>query len=440
MSFVHKINTTYTDIDSGLSYELPAILTEKGILISHLRYLAWNHSKSESWRERSIFALRLLLTFINTVPATGKATEILKAFTRALTAGTINYDNYTDPTDLYWTPRSLEDSNNLLFHITNYTDFLSLQEGYDSSRLNPFRKATSYEERLNWCAYYNKAANVFLSHLQDREKQSNVAKRVRLVQPDIPAKISNEKSIKFPEEHIDRLIYEGFKKRNGEQDFKSQAMTTLLHFGGLRKSELFHIYTSDITINPNHSKEALVRVYHPEIGKSPVAKRKNRRDFLLNETNFKPRNQYRLTERLYSGWKSPLLTSKDGFFEVVFNPPQKAREFLAMWVNYLKYQRVEPTKSNFHPFAFTNSEGAPETLKNFQRLHKRAVERIGLEHKKENGTSEHGHRHAYGYRCRQAGLSPVETQKSMHHKSQLSSLVYSQPTTEDIKTKLRTIK
>ena len=214
----------------------------------------------------------------------------------------------------------------------------------------------------------------------------------------------------------------------------------LMNYGGLRKSEIFHIYTADITLHPNRSQEALVRVYHPELGLAPDPHFKNRREFLLSKTSLKPRNNYPFTERLYAGWKNPLLTSKQGYFEVVFNPPEKAKEFLLIWANYLKYQRVEPLRSNPHPFAFTNSLGEPETIKNFQRLHKRAVERIGLICKKDHGTTEHGHRHAYGFRARQAGLNQVEIQKAMHHKSPTSCLVYIKPTLEEVQEKLREIK
>ena len=80
-----------------------------------------------------------------------------------------------------------------------------------------------------------------------------------------------------------------------------------MNYGGLRKSEIFHIYISDITLNPNRPQEALVRVYHPELGLAPDPDFKNRREFLLSKTSFKPRNNYSFTERLYAGWKSPLL-------------------------------------------------------------------------------------------------------------------------------------
>lgn len=435
MAYVKKIYVNYKDCSTQTSLVLPCILTEKGIIISHLRYLAWFNSKSEAWKERSCYALKLLLKYINATPSLDSATKVLKAFTEALITGTINSPSNTDPLELYWRPRTVRDTNNLLFHITHYTDFLALQDEHETNRVNPFRKATGYEERLNWCAYYHKKANVFLNHLTKKDLSPQQVRIVGSFREDL---IDFEYAVRFPEQHLERLLYLGFEK-NGEIDYKSQAITMLMNYGGLRKSEIFHIYTSDITLNPNKPKEALVRVYHPELGASPDTYFKNRREYLLAKTAYKPRNNYLFSERLYAGWKTPLLTSKLGYFEVVFNPPEKAKEFLLIWANYLKYQRIEPSKSNPHPFAFTNTLGEPETIKNFQRLHKNAVERIGLVCKKALGTTEHGHRHAYGFRARQAGLNQVEIQKAMHHKSPTSCLVYIKPTLEEVQEKLREI-
>jgi len=436
MAYVKKIYVNYKDCSTQTTLVLPCILTEKGIIISHLRYLAWFNSKSEAWKERSCYALKLLLKYINATPNLDSATKVLKAFTEALITGTIHSPNNTDPLELYWRPRTVRDTNNLLFHITHYTDFLALQDEHATNRVNPFRKATSYEERLNWCAYYHKQANVFLNHLTKKDLSLPKVRLVRSYREDL---VDFEYAVRFPEDHIERLLYLGFEK-NGVIDYKSQAITMLMNYCGLRKSEIFHIYTSDITLNPNKPKEALVRVYHPELGASPDPYFKNRREYLLAKTSYKPRNNYLFSERLYAGWKTPLLTSKLGYFEVVFNPPEKAKEFLLIWANYLKYQRIEPSKSSPHPFAFTNSLGEPETIKNFQRLHKNAVERIGLICKKDLGTTEHGHRHAYGFRARQAGLNQVEIQKAMHHKSPTSCLVYIKPTLEEVQDKLRDIK
>lgn len=438
MAYVKKVYTQYTDCESRLTFELPAILTEQGILISHLRYLAWFNRKSQSWKERSIYSLRLLLEYLNSVSAetATSITQHLKGFSENIIAGTINLKTLDDPSGLFWRSRSTRDANSILFHITHYTDFLALQDDYQSERANPFRVATRHEERLNWCAYYHKQQNVFLNHLSDQTSAKAEASRVRLVGNFVEQKIDNQKVTRFPEEHLERLLYLGFSTNNGT-DYRSQAMTMLLNYGGLRKSELFHIYVSDITQHPTRPDEALVRVYHPEYGRSPDQSYKNRKEYLAQETEYKPRTQYQLSERLYAGWKAPLLTSKEYFFEVVFSPPEKAKDFLSIWVNYLKFQRADPASNDPHPFAFTNDRGKPDTLKNFQRRHRNAVERIGLECAKELGTTEHCHRHSYGYRLRQYGLDQISIQKAMHHKSPMSCLVYIKPTDEEVRAKMK---
>jgi len=433
MSFVHKVKINYHNSEIGKKLELPALFTESGLVISHLRYLAQNYFKSESWKERSVYSLKLLINFINTHKSRyKKATKLLREFTRCLVTGTIDYERLNDKSGLFWQGRTITDANNILHHITHYTDFLALQDGFETSRVNPFRKATSYEQRLNWCAYYNKQANVFLNHLSSKSDAYIANQKVRQINSLLPPHVNQEKAFQFPEKHLDRLIYYGFQIKD-KIDYKSQAITMLLNYGGLRKSEVFHLFVSDIILHPTYKNEALVRVYHPEYGASPEPSCKNRNEYLQQYSPYKPRTQYRISERLYAGWKTPLLTSKKNFFEVIFSPADKAQEFLITWANYLKYQRVEPPKSSFHPFAFTNSKGEPETIKNYQRLHKNAVERIGLVCTKEYGTTEHGHRHAYGYRLRKQGLTQVEIQKAMHHKSPMSCLVYIQPTSEDIR-------
>lgn len=272
--------------------------------------------------------------------------------------------------------------------------------------------------------------------------------QIRVVAPYNENLVEHEYAVRFPEDQFEKLLFLGFKN-DEKNDFKSQAITMLMNYGGLRKSEIFHIYTCDITLIERRDKnkmgspkirEAQVRVYHPELGASPDPNYRNRREYLLATTSYQPRNKYLISERLFSGWKSPKLTSKENYFEVLFNPLEKAQEFLIIWMNYLKFQRVEPPANKPHPFAFTNNCGAPETIKNFQRLHKNAVERIGLSCKKSLGTTEHGHRHAYGYRGLKSGLSPIELQTAMHHKSPFSSLVYTKPTEEEVKDKLSKIK
>ncbi|TGU85401.1 gamma-mobile-trio recombinase GmtY [Acinetobacter pittii] len=445
MAFVKKIYVVYRDCSNLNKYTLPCLFTDKGIIISHLRYLAKYNLKSNSWKERSCFALKLLIKYINAncFNENLDSITILESFRTALHTGTIDYSTFKDSLDLYWRPRTIKDTNDLLDHIDKYTDFLALQHGFESSKVNPLRKATTYEQRLNWCAYYKKYKNNFLNHLSTPNNQE--LDLVREVRPLLNNVYDTKYALRFPEKYIDELLQNGFKRRDGYPDYKSQAMTMLMHYGGIRKSELFHIFVSDITIHPNRQGEALVRVFHPQSGSSPESGYKNRYEYLLSKTKYKPRNTYLASERLFAGWKSPLLTdspnsSTKDYFEIVFNPPHKAKDFLRTWVKYLKYQRQEPARTNFHPFAFTNEEGNPDTIKNFQRRYRNAVQKLGLEAQKGLGTTEHGHRHAYGHRAKESGLELIEIQKIMHHKNPLSCMAYLKPTYEEVNDKLRGIK
>jgi len=445
MSYVIKIKSQYFNDVSSKKISIPAIFTESGLLISHARYLAHNSKKSASWRERAVFAVMLLITFINANTGRfGKASELLRAFTNALTEGTIDFETLEDASGLYWSARRLDDARILLLHITSYTDWLIKQEGYDGQRINKFREATSTECRLNWCAYYHKKNGVFLSHLMGGTLELDKHKFVREIRtPQVPV-VEREMVPRFPEEMIGDLIRKGFVRSLVsadapdylKMDYKGQAITLLMHYGGLRKSEALHIYVEDILIDEVRG-EAVVRVYHPSAGKSPDEMFRTRREYLAKKFRLKPRTEYHRTERLHLGWKDPLLTDTSGCFKVFFFPPDKAMEFLLTWANYLKHQRVPPPAGFEHPYAFTNSVGNPETLKNFQRLHTAAVSRIGLISKKYLGTTEHGHRHSYGYRLSENGFGQIDIQKSLHHKDPQSSYVYTQPTSEDLREKMK---
>ncbi|MEN5215524.1 gamma-mobile-trio recombinase GmtY [Pseudomonas pudica] len=445
MAYIIKIKVRYQNDQTGRTIKLPALWTESGVLVSHLRYLADNSKKSSSWKEKSTQAVKLLIEYINAnVGLFKKTTKLLASFARALEEGTLDPRTLKDPSQLFWLPKSSEHCSDLLFLITDYTDWLTRQSDFKIKLANPFRQATSAEQRMNWCAFHNKRNRVFLNHLVDPDKHVEALSTIREVTgPQRPTEnIAPAK--RFPEDKIDLLMKAGFIILNTKKsdmprpDYKGQALTLLMHYGGLRKSEALHLYLSDIILDEKKS-EAIVRVYHPSNGKSPDEQYPTRKQFLAIHYGLLPRTEYLKTERLHLGWKNPVLDNKDGYFSVQFFPPHKAAEFLSVWIKYLKEQRTDPDSSHDHPYAFTNSKGEPETLKNAQRLHKSAVERIGLLHRKLVGTSEHGHRHSYGYRLRENGFNQIEIQKCMHHRSPDSCLVYIQPTHEEIRQKMSII-
>lgn len=430
MSFVIKRAVNYKAGTISPSFRFPALFTESGVLISHLRFLHENRYKSQSWLERNTFAVELLLKFIDRqVSNFSSATDLLRAFVEAIQFGTMQ--DGKDSSSLYWSPRSNEDVNVLLHHITEYCDYLDTIHGTDLPKLSPLRKATHAEERLQWCAYYRRHSRCFLNHLaKPSARQFSLARKIRGPERHF---VDIEAVYRFPEERIEDLILHGFVSASGESDYASQLIVMLMHFGGLRLSECFHIYTDDLSIDPK-SGSALISVYHPSDGQSPDARFSNRREYLTHKYRLNPRNEYSRSHRLYAGWKRPLLTNRDLSFDVMFYPASKAVEFTLILQKYLS---VKPYSES--PFLFVNSKGNPESKKNFNQKHNRAVRRIGLKPSKLLGTTPHAHRHSYGYRLSKNGFSQLEIQKAMHHKSPDSCLVYLKPSGIEVRARMRSV-
>jgi Site-specific recombinase XerD len=122
---------------------------------------------------------------------------------------------------------------------------------------------------------------------------------------------------------------------------------------------------------------------------------------------------------------------------VLFFPHQAAILFLLTLQKYLASGQRPSTSE--HPYLFCNRRGGPETRKNFKDKYDRALERISLIPSKASGLSPHAHRHSYGYRLKSAGLTNTTIQKSMHHKSPLSSNTYTQPHEDDVRKLMRNI-
>jgi len=227
-----KIKTRYKNDCTSKELVLPAIYTESGLLISHLRYLAENSYKSGSWLDRSVFAVMLLIRYITANQSAFKdATSLLRSFSQCLTLGTVNPSTLEDESQLYWSPRSNEDAHTLLGHITTYTDWLSEQPEYHQQRVNKFRRATSVEQRLNWCAYYHKHASVFLNHLSTPKRYAHSAGYSRQIQIRQMAAIQISTTKRFPSSEIRQLLDEGMIRPkagiddvgNPIPDYKNQA-------------------------------------------------------------------------------------------------------------------------------------------------------------------------------------------------------------------------
>jgi integrase len=120
---------------------------------------------------------------------------------------------------------------------------------------------------------------------------------------------------------------------------------------------------------------------------------------------------------------------------VYWFPREAGYVFMYVWKKYLQ-QRIRYGIKDTHPFAFVSFDprylGEMMPIRTQTEAHNKACETIGLEVSKFNGTSNHGHRHSYGQRMKNAGIDKKVRQVAMHHKSEESQNVYTEPTVTEV--------
>ena len=108
---------------------------------------------------------------------------------------------------------------------------------------------------------------------------------------------------------------------------------------------------------------------------------------------------------------------------------------MQVWKMYMA-QRIRENIPDTHPYLFVsfkgNYKGEMYSMQSFRESHAKAVEKIGLTVGKLHGTTEHGHRHAYGQRGSRAKLDREIMQAGLHHKSEESQNVYTEPTIDKV--------
>lgn len=429
---VHRDNT-------GVVTEIPVILTEHGPLQPLVDYfLAHVHVRSYAWMTKVTQAIGLLLDYMaENHDCFDDPKDLFQAFTQRLYTGTVG-DNGFDPSGLYWQGRNPAVVQVLVMGISGFSDWMAQKQG--TKPLNPWRQATRSEEMLAWAAWHQKRDRAFLAHTWDREAASLTMTRARNALLKRTPVIDHEPVKWFPEDRIHDLLFKGFivpgKQKSPRLEerlnLRDILITLLMHYGGLRMSEPFHLFVHDVLPDPMHPDRALARIYHPSLGTAPPdwidAKGKptncNRLTYLNGKYAMRPRNEYSLSDQLFAGWKGNALDSKGHFIYVNWFPQWAGELFWKLWVLYMA-QRAQ-LECN-HPFAFVTKKGKPYAIDSFERLHRRAVERIGLQVAKALGTSPHGHRHAYGQALADAEIDPIYRKKALHHKSFESQIVYTEP-------------
>ncbi len=453
MRHVSITTATYRD-NSAKTINLQTLLIEHDgevqVFEQLHKYQLKYHTKSGSWHTKLVQVVGLLLDYMEANKDNYvSAKEFFEIFAESIFSGTINEEGF-DPSGLYWLPKRTETANILLTALNGFSDWMYSE--YGAVQLNPWREATKYEQRLNWMAAINKSHHSFLGHLNDVHEMTETAKQARNVVNRKKPYSAHGGTKAFPEDQIDNLLCKGFKRtrKNMELDsidsykWRDIAITILMHGGGVRHSEVFHLWVDDVFADPKDPDLAIVRIYHPSEGKvlrdfkNPTNGKyiTDRETYLLLKYGLLPRNHYVSKDKRWAGWKqSRLDNDKDKYMHVYWFPKEWGYIFMQVWKKYM-VQRLREGIPYTHPFAFLNHhpkyKGEMMPLRTQSESLATAIEKIGLVVSKSNGTTPHGHRHAYAQRLIKAGIDNRTIQVAMHHKSIESQKVYTEPTISDV--------
>lgn len=402
-------------------------------------------ARALSWQRQLARAVGLLIDFLvaNAERLKGQSNpKMFALFAEALVAGTLDRDG-CDPSGLFWEPKSVSRARQLLGATTAFSDWL--ENRYGVCPLNPLREATVAEQIAFWRRLDKRKPNALLGYASYRSDHQARAKVIRTVGVRRKATTGTGQEVKFfPSEHIRDLLFTGFALRGKQRSasvherlsLKDLLITILLHGGGLRESEPFHLFVSDVGIDPQNPNSAVVRLYHPEQGMAPADYvdplsgryiAADREEYLRVRWRMQPRTL--IEGRFKAGWKDlHLFDQREKYALVHWFAPAWGEIFLALFKPYIIHCR---SRRSQHPFLFVSQkpgfEGDPYTIDSYRQAHARAVQRIGLIPAKALGTTPHGHRHAYGRRLADAGVDELTIQRVMHHKSLGSQAIYTEP-------------
>lgn len=451
MSEVHYIYSiskkVLINVDRSSPIEVNAIFHNGCILFSAAKYVALkvlNTGKSGSWERKFTQSIRLLIDYsIANDGVFSNPNEMFSAFSHRLHQGTINTDG-TDLSGLRWKPKHPLTANVIIGHITKFSDWLYDITDGNSQVLNPLRKANAGEKILNLAALNHRNNNAFLKHAITHQQKSKNINFVRDIKLSAIASDDENLMKPFDESKFTPLLFEGFRIKGVGHDKKFYQkfridyilITMLMHLGGLRISEVFHIYVEDVI--PNEGLRH-VRVYHPQNGLAPSHYRK-----LKNKPNMKRKEylqeRYGLLDRrssknkkYHAGWKNNAVKKVGGYFDVfMFGYPDLIDFFYSLFFIYLSI-REKSMHSYDHPFLFVGTDGEPLSMASYEKAHNRAVSKIGINPRLDYGGTPHCHRHSYGQRLTDAGLSPFAIKVAMHHTNINSQKPYTEPEHKKVK-------
>jgi len=352
----------------------------------------------------------------------------LQKFVDDLAIGTIADDGH-DPSGLYWRPISMESVASHLSRVTAFSDWLVKRMG--NRPLNPWRAASAEEKIFALRRFDHRANAALLSHAAYRRNEARATNVARVVKAPRPAATFDDVRA-LSADGFKRLIEKGWARPASQgaslarrYRLRDLLICILLHGGGLRVSEAFHLFAGDVQPDPDQPGHALVWLFHPERGEAPDevgGPWRDRQHYLADRWKRRPRTQE--VSRFKAGWKNLALTdNRRQATRVWWYPSFWGQVF---WRLFGAYLRARP--EGRHPFLFVSERkgerGDPYTIAAFAQAHRRAVSRAGLVAGKNNGTTPHAHRHAFGLSLADASFDRRVVQRALHHRNPFSQDIY----------------
>jgi hypothetical protein len=431
-----KVIAKIVQDSSGVTTDIPVILTDEGVLASVADYILslQLNGISLSTINKYIQSIILLIEFMDANKGMfDNPEEMFSVFVRRLYSGTVGEDGL-DPSGLYWIPATTGTVSRHISHLTSFTDWIS-EKGLGKP-LNTLRTATRHEERIQYAAWFRRNQNDFLGHIKDKSINATV-KRARSIKGRTPLAKTEDDAIAFPTGKFEDFYLNGL---GGAKDprvvLRDKLILLLVHGAGFRRSEALLLWVTDVFEDPSDPDRAIVRIYNEVEGVAPEGWKtrrgiKTRKAYLQEKYARSPRREMQSTQHL--GWKSKVVDHKDGYLEAYFFPQEFARVFMSLWRQYLIYRA---SVECHHPYAFISYDsrylGNPYTYNAFNQNYAAGLRRIGLEPNKAEGLDPHGHRHNYGRRLTSAKVDPLIRKKCLHHKLLESQLIYTLPSSAEI--------
>lgn len=388
---------------------LPVLIDDGRINSDVLRFV--QHQKelgrAPSTLNRSATELGKFSDFIRWASARLSERPIIKAFFQTLVHGNA---------ELAWERIGAETAKSHVESVAKFIDDYCENRGLESP--NPFIEVPrSWASTVTELIRRHKSDPLY--HLFFTTQKSRTRKR-RLVMPlesidqALPIKTRNPEKTFCLEEFIKLVEF--------EKNPRDRMIWLLLGGGGLRESEVVHLFSSDISLDAD-SSQAAVLLAHPTLG---LLNSNNtgptRQSYLKQHFGLLPRNQLPVFDTHYAGWKG-IRFQKHATAGVTWLHPSFGD---LAWTSYVDYLRLRSaTNANHHPWCFVNLKhdvmGDPMTLGNLYQLLSAACKRLGLR----SPRNPHSLRHMYvDTIVRVLGIPLEQAQIMVRHRNPQSTAVY----------------